>query len=691
MDGSGVVTEIFMLYELSMAIGNSLVFEENCHDFLNALMAKKELDNTWLFEKKAKHFQLSYSIPQDHKLIDLGFNFDNFISPASIDPGKYPDVFDQFGLQGGALAMFPLFHSGFLVLYSKKREVFSTKELNQLAPLAKKFGISLEGSKVHEASVSQKDELDRLYGELSETNNQLMTEILIRKDSEESLKLAKQKAEDSLEFKQRFLANMSHEIRTPMNGILGMSKLLQSADLDKKNKTRLDSIRSSAKNLLVIINDILDLSKIESGKLELEEIGFDLKKMLGEIISSVEYLAAEKDLVIDREVPPELEDLVMIGDPVRLGQILTNLVSNGIKFTQQGKVSISCKLIDPQRIEFSVSDTGIGIPEEKLKTIFNSFSQADSSTTRKFGGTGLGLTISKQLVELHKGKLHVNSIEGIGTRFHFSIPFRRGSMEDLPVSKRTAPGKLDVKGLNILLVEDNKINQVYAMSVLEEEGMDLVLAENGLEAIELLRDRHDFDVILMDIQMPIMGGEEATQIIRTELKLSTPIIALTANALNGEMEKYLDCGMDAYVSKPFDDTELVSVIARLTDRQHKAKPAAKQDVVEEERLYSLSKLERIFKGKQPLIDNMIDKFVEQVPKDMNLLLEASRDKDYARIGSIAHKMKSSLDVMGVEKTYHTIRSLEKHAQSKTNVEEIPGWVKEIETTLTQLFEQLKRV
>ncbi|MBL4709296.1 MAG: PAS domain S-box protein, partial [Flavobacteriales bacterium] len=261
-------------------------------------------------------------------------------------------------------------------------------------------------------------------------------DITKRKRMEESLQEAKNKAEESLYFKEQFLANMSHEIRTPMNGILGLSKLLSSAELSDKHRRYLDSIRTSANNLLVIINDILDLSKIEAGKLEMETIGFRIDDLVNSSVSGVEYLAADKDLLIVTEIDSFLQSKIVLGDPVRLNQILSNLMSNAIKFSEEGEVEISCQLVsettDVIKIRFSISDTGIGIPHDRISAIFESFKQVDSSITRKYGGTGLGLPICKLLVGLLDSTIEVESVEGEGTTFYFDIDFRKGEIGDLP-------------------------------------------------------------------------------------------------------------------------------------------------------------------------------------------------------------------------------------------------------------------
>jgi len=351
-----------------------------------------------------------------------------------------------------------------------------------------------------------------------------------------------------------FLANMSHEIRTPMNAIVGMTSLLSETGLTKKQEDYLKAIQTSGDNLLVIINDILDISKIESGKLEIENINFDFRELINNTKRSIELKAEEKDLLFTLDIKNDVPS-VLISDPVRLNQVLINLLGNSIKFTKKGSVSLSCSVMEVEnekaKIKFEVKDTGVGIEATKLEKIFESFSQEDESTTRKFGGTGLGLSISKQLVALLGGELSVKSELGEGSNFYFVL--------NLPIGKKTIKKKKIIidtetnplKNKKVLLVEDNEINRFLATTVLGKWDLNVDLAEDGKKAVDKVQ-ANSYDVVLMDIQMPVMGGVEATQIIRKQLKMDIPIIALTANAVKGDREEFLAAGMDDYISKPFD-------------------------------------------------------------------------------------------------------------------------------------------
>lgn len=395
-------------------------------------------------------------------------------------------------------------------------------------------------------------------------------DITIRQ--KERAELEKLKAEQSEKFKQQFLANMSHEIRTPMNSVIGLTNLLMKSKMDQQQTKYLNVIKKSSENLLVIINDILDLSKIEAGKMDFEKIAFSLHDCLDTVYHTMVFKSEEKNLelkqIIDEKVPE-----VVIGDPVRLNQILINLAGNAIKFTEKGSVTIQIKELNRHDnisiLEFSITDTGIGIAQSQLDKIFESFSQASSDTTRKFGGTGLGLTISKQLVELQNGSIYVQSQPGQGTTFSFKIPYPIGEIADLNKPGSGIGDVLgeDLKGIRILLVEDNGFNQMVAVDTLNDLIPELTvdIAENGIESLEKLRSA-DYDIILMDIQMPQMDGFEATERIRTDFKSpknQVPIMAMTANVTQEEVEKCFNCGMTAHISKPFDPQELLNKLGQL--------------------------------------------------------------------------------------------------------------------------------
>jgi len=383
------------------------------------------------------------------------------------------------------------------------------------------------------------------------------------------------KAEQASKAKSEFLANMSHEIRTPMNGVIGMLGILSKEKLTNKQLGYTETAQTSAKYLLSIINDILDFSKIEAGKLDIETIPFNLHQLLNDFATELTYRTSDKGidlrLSIDDNVPISIQS-----DPGRLRQILLNLAGNAIKFTHQGHIDlhISAKLNELEKsaiINFSIQDTGVGIPNEQIHLLFDSFSQVDSSTTRKYGGTGLGLSIVKQLSQLMGGDANVSSKLGEGSCFSFTVvadvDTQSSSTFDIspPKVQETNSNKNTSRIFNILLVEDNKVNQLVAQTLLESLGYTIHIAINGQEALEHLETKHYYDLILMDCQMPVMDGYEATQRIRASkevLNPSIPIIAMTANAMKGDKEKCIQFGMNDYLPKPIDPNEMEVVIER---------------------------------------------------------------------------------------------------------------------------------
>ncbi|MCS7066595.1 MAG: ATP-binding protein [Fimbriimonadales bacterium] len=391
---------------------------------------------------------------------------------------------------------------------------------------------------------------------LAELNMELEMQIL----QAQEMALA---AEAANRAKSEFLANMSHEIRTPMNGILGMVELLADTPLSEEQRDYLNTLRVSADHLLGLLNDILDLSKIEAGKLHLEHLPVVLSELVTGTVRLFQARAESKGLRLTVQIAPETPPVVL-GDPVRLRQILANFISNAIKFTEQGEVAVRIHPLESE-IRFAVQDTGIGIPPDRIASIFEPFTQADSSTTRKYGGTGLGLTICKRLAELMGGRIGVESVLGRGSTFYVDLPLPPAETPplDAPESISALP---DIPaGKPILLVEDNEINRKVALRMLSKLQLEVEIATNGAEAVQKATTSA-YDLILMDCQMPEMDGYEATRRLR-EQGVRTPIVALTANALEGDRERCLACGMDDYLAKPIKPDELQRTLARWLQAQ----------------------------------------------------------------------------------------------------------------------------
>jgi PAS domain S-box-containing protein len=508
----------------------------------------------------------------------------------------------------------------------------------------------------------------------------------------------KQVAEEAMEAKQRFLSNMSHEIRTPLNAIIGFTKVLLKTNLTTKQKEYLDAINVSGDALIVLINDILDLAKVDSGKMTFEQLPFRLYDSISSMLHLFETKLIKKKLQLIKDYDSKIPE-VLVGDPVRLHQIILNLVSNAIKFTHEGKITFSVKLIEEDeekaKIDFSVTDTGIGIPQHKLETIFDNFQQATNETSRVYGGTGLGLAIVKQLVVSQGGTIHVKSQEGKGSTFNFNLTFRK-TKEPVPKKRQTEEIPLPEDSsdeVRVLVVEDVTLNQLLIKTLLEEFGFEPTIAANGKIAVEKLKERR-YDLILMDLQMPEMNGYEATDHIRNKLKLDIPIVALTADVTTADVEKCRAMGMNDYMAKPVDEKILHNKILKYVDKPKFRKKVAEtkpsQEPTNGERVTNLDYMREHTKGNAPVMKQMIRAYLLETPGLIGTMKQSIDNMDWDKLAEAAHSIIPTFAVVGINQEYEEVaKKIKEHAHNKEESAQINTLLNKIETVFNAAAKELE--
>ena len=517
----------------------------------------------------------------------------------------------------------------------------------------------------------------------------------IAEEAKSNAETAARTAENAVKAKQQFLSNMSHEIRTPMNAIIGFTKVLLKTDLSVKQKEYLTAIKMSGDALIVLINDILDLAKVDAGKMVFEQTPFKLALSISAMLHLFETKIQEKNLELVKEYDENIPE-VLVGDPVRLHQIILNLVSNAVKFTTEGKITVSVKLLseddDTVTIEFAVADTGIGIPESKIDKIFENFQQASSGTSRLYGGTGLGLAIVKQLVEPQGGTIGVKSKIDVGSTFSFTLSFQKTKAEaDVEIELIELDN--EITNIKVLVVEDIALNQLLMKTLLDDFGFERDIASNGKIAIEKLQAK-SFDIILMDLQMPEMNGFEATEYIRSTLHSKIPIIALTADVTTVDLAKCRSVGMNDYIAKPVDERLLYNKIVGLVKKPSRAKEARTEIIkpidIKKIRCVDLDYLKHRTKSNPILMMEMISLYLKQTPPLIFAMKQGFVDKDWVTLYGAIHKMIPSFSIMGINPDFENMaKKVQEFASTQKQTEGINDMVLQLGNVCTQACQELE--
>jgi PAS domain S-box-containing protein len=502
-------------------------------------------------------------------------------------------------------------------------------------------------------------------------------------------------AEEAVKTKQQFLSNMSHEIRTPMNAIVGFTKVLLKTDLTDKQREFLVAIKLSGDALIVLINDILDLAKVEAGKMIFEQTPFKMESSITSMVHLFESKIQEKNVQLKVVYDP-LIPAILIGDSIRLHQIIINLLSNAVKFTSKGEITISVRIVNETDenilISFSVADTGIGISEKSLVNIFENFQQASNNTSRLYGGTGLGLAIVKQLVESQGGKISVKSQLNKGSEFTFELEFNKSNFNTIQNIEiiEIAPEHTNIK---VLAVEDMMLNQLLMKTLLDDFGFERDIASNGKIAIEKMKTTQ-YDIILMDLQMPEMNGFEATEYIRNTMRSTIPIIALTADVTTVDLDKCMAFGMNDYIAKPIDERLLYSKIVNLVKKTNINKTDVQEDALKSleqpKKSINLDYLMHRTKSDPAIMIEMISLYLEQTPPLIFAMKVSFQNKDWVGLHAAVHKLIPSFSIMGIHNDFEMMaKKINDFAVYQQQIESIPDFISQIELICNQACSELR--
>ena len=630
-----------------------------------------------------------FAINSSGKIIDVNKATLNAVQ-STIEEIKGTDFINYFAEpQEAKKAYQQIFKLGFISNYP-----LTIKDGKNTEVLCNGSGYKDDDGKVLGVVIVARDVTDqkRIERELIEARVFAELATSIAEDAKSKAESATILAENAVKAKQQFLSNMSHELRTPMNAIIGFTKVLLKTDFTAKQKEYLTAIKLSGDALIVLINDILDLAKVDAGKMVFEQIPFKIARSLSAMLHIFEAKIHEKNLKLVTEFDPKIPE-VLLGDPVRLHQIILNLISNAIKFTAKGKITVRVGLVyeDDEKVnlEFAVKDTGIGIAENKISRIFENFQQATSSTSRLYGGTGLGLAIVKQLVESQGGTISVRSKVDVGSTFSFILSFKK---TDANTAFETELHEVDteIENIKVLVVEDIALNQLLMKTLLDDFGFECDIADNGKIAIEKLQ-KETYDIILMDLQMPEMNGFEATDYIRTKMHSKIPIIALTADVTTVDLDKCKSVGMNDYLSKPIDERVLYAkIVGFVKKKSSESEPAERENsLLDKIKCTDLSYLLQRTKSNPDLMMQMISLYLKQTPPLIAAMTQGLHNEDWESLYSAVHKLIPSFAIMGISQDFETMaKKIQEYASTQQHYDGIQNMVLQLEIVLTQSCQEL---